>query len=82
MFFMYVLQSVPTGRFYIGAAQDLAIRLAEHNAGKTLSTRSYRPWKLIHSEAFASLSEARQRERQVKSWKNRAYIIRTLGLDI
>jgi predicted GIY-YIG superfamily endonuclease len=28
------------------------------------------PWALAYSEHFSTLSEARQRERQIKAWKS------------
>jgi len=81
MFFLYILESLPTGRYYIGSAQNVVKRLAQHNAGKTRSTKYYRPWKIIYTEAFPSQREAIQRERQVKSWKNRDYIVKTLKIN-
>jgi putative endonuclease len=81
MFFAYVLQSIPTGRYYIGSTNDVQIRLSQHNAGKTISTKYYRPWKIVYIEAFDTLPEARQREKRIKSWKNRDYMIKMLGLD-
>jgi len=81
MFFVYVLQSVPTGRYYIGSTRDVMIRLTQHNSGKTASTRNYRPWKLVHTEELPTPREARQKEFQIKAWKNREYMVRTLGLD-
>ncbi|MBN1644269.1 MAG: GIY-YIG nuclease family protein [Dehalococcoidales bacterium] len=80
MFFVYVLQSIPTGRYYIGSAQDVEMRLAQHNAGKTPSTRYYRPWKVVYTEVFDTLSEARQRESYIKAWKSRDYMAKMLGL--
>jgi putative endonuclease len=79
MFFTYILRSMSTGRFYIGCTQNVEIRLTQHNAGKTTSTRPYRPWELAYIEAYPTLIEARKRERQIKSWKNREYMVRTLG---
>lgn len=81
MFFMYILQSELTRKYYIGSTNDLSKRLVQHNAGRTPSTKNYRPWKLLYSEPFETLSEARRRERQVKAWKNPSYMIKTLGLD-
>jgi len=39
LFFVYVLQSAPTGRHYVGSTQDLAQRLEQYNAGMMRSTR-------------------------------------------
>ena len=80
MYFLYVLQSTTTGRFYIGSTGDLANRLAEHNAGENPSTRRERPWIVVHTEAFASRSLAVRREREIKGWKNPSYMKDRLGL--
>ena len=81
MFFVYILQSELNGQYYIGSTKDVFMRLVQHNAGKNPSTKSYRPWKLIYTEAYSTLREARQRERQVKAWKNPRYMAKTLGLS-
>jgi putative endonuclease len=66
----YILKSQSTGKFYIGSALDLTERLAEHHRGHSPYTRNRGPWLLAYSEHYATLSEARQRERQIKSWKS------------
>ncbi|MEW6714874.1 MAG: GIY-YIG nuclease family protein [Nitrospirota bacterium] len=45
-FFVYILKSEKNGRSYIGHTADLQKRLIEHNNGKSISTRSGKPWKL------------------------------------
>ena len=77
-YFLYVLRSVPTGRYYIGSAEDPAFRLGEHNWGKVGSTKAYRPWELVHLEEYATRSEAYARERYVKRQKSRTWIERDL----
>ena len=67
---VYILKSESTGRFYIGCAQDPQYRLTEHQRGQTLSTRGRGPWLLVYQERFDTLAQARQRERQLKSWKS------------
>jgi putative endonuclease len=86
MCYLYILWSVPSGRYYIGTAADPDARLAQHNAGKTSSTRAYRPWLLVYTEAFKreafkARSDAMKREREVKSWKSPRYMKRVLGLE-
>ena len=63
MAFVYILQSEATQRFYVGSTGDLSRRLQEHARGHSLATRGRGPWKLVHQEPFASLLEARRRER-------------------
>ncbi len=67
---LYVLQSASTGKFYVGSAQDLQTRVAEHLRGHSPYTKTRGPWVLVHQEQFATLGEARRREQQVKSWKS------------
>ena len=77
---MYVLRSETSGRYYIGCAQDPDSRLNQHNAGGTKSTRSRGPWTLVYSEWYNNLAQARAREKQLKSWKNPAYLEQKLGI--
>ena len=70
MFAIYILESQSTSKFYIGCTADVGARLAEHQRGQTVSTRGRGPWKLVYQEPFGTFAEARQRERQLKSWKS------------
>jgi putative endonuclease len=67
---LYILQSEASSRFYIGSTDDLDRRQSEHLRGRTPSTRGRGPWKLVHSEQFESLIEARRREYEIKQWKS------------
>jgi putative endonuclease len=82
MYYVYILQSVSEGKYYIGSTKDIPQRVARHNARMVPSTKRYCPWRLIYSEALNTLSEARSREREIKSWKSPAYMVKTLGLSI
>ena len=46
---------------------DLKERLKQHNSGLNLSTRSSRPWQLIHYEAYRNEKDARRREHYLKT---------------
>jgi putative endonuclease len=80
MGYLYILKSESANRFYIGSIVDIPTRLFRHNAGHHPSTKAYRPWRLVYSECFDTLVEARRREREIKSWKNPEYIVRTLKI--
>ena len=58
MFFVYILLSQKTQRYYTGQAKDVAVRLLEHNSGKNKSTRHGIPWNVEHVEGFLTRSEA------------------------
>jgi putative endonuclease len=79
VFHVYILQSESTGGYYIGQTQDLPGRLAYHNAGYSVYTRNRGPWKLVHSESYATRSEAVLREQTLKSHKDRSMIQKLLS---
>lgn len=70
MFYVYILHSVKSNRYYVGCSENILRRLAEHNTCKVSSTKAYVPWKLIYSEKFANKSEAFKREKEIKSFKS------------
>lgn len=54
---------------YAGTAVDIKEREAKHNDGTGAKyTRSRGPVKIVYSEEFETLSEARKREAEVKKW--------------
>ena len=70
MYFVYILQSLSSGRRYTGYTNNLKRRLAEHNSGQTKSLFKHRPLEIIHMEEYSTLNEARSRERQIKNYKS------------
>jgi len=71
MFFVYVLQSGGTGRYYVGFCQDVIQRLGQHNAGLTKSTKNRGPWRLVHQETYPTRAAAMRRERFLRSGQGR-----------
>jgi len=71
--FVYVLGSWHKGRFttYVGWTNDVARRLAQHNAGTGARSTRGRSWVLLHSEGFATRQEAMSREWHLK--RDRAF---------
>ena len=80
VFYVHILQSEASGRYYAGSTDDLTRRLAEPNAGKTPSTHNRGPWRIVHTEELGSHQDARRREAQIKGWKSRKFMEQTLGL--
>ena len=74
MFYVYVLRSETNNKYYIGCTNNIDRRITEHNTGKSLYTKNKGPWKLMYTEQFDNLSNAMQREKQIKSWKKRSAI--------
>ncbi len=78
MFYVYILQSQKNGRLYIGQTSDLKRRVKEHNAGQNLSTKAYKPWKLIFYEAYTEHDDVNRREKYLKTTQGNQTIKRML----
>jgi putative endonuclease len=69
-YFVYILASRRNGTLYIGVANDLVRRMSEHKAKLVPGfTRKYGVDKLVYFEEYASILEARARERNLKRWQ-------------
>lgn len=56
--------------------------MGQHNAGHTVSTKKYRPWKLIYQEHFSNKKEAFKREwflKHPKGYIEKLYITKQYG---
>ena len=71
---VYILKSDRTGRYYIGHTGDVDARLEYHNAGRVASTKAYRPWTVAYTDAFETKAQACRRERELKSKKSRTWL--------
>lgn len=67
MFYIYCLESLKNKELYIGFTKDLKKRLKEHNQGLNFSTKRYIPWKVIYYEGCVEESDARRREKYLKT---------------
>ncbi len=81
MFYLYVLQSEKTGKFYIGSSGDLDDRLHRHNSGYSKSTKFGCPWKLVYTESFPTRGEAMKRESEIKRWKSHKRIAEMVSVS-
>jgi putative endonuclease len=74
-YYVYILQSQTTQKFYVGQTDNLSARLTRHNnreLGAGRYTRKQKgPWQLVYTEEYPSRSDAMKRESQIKSWKSR-----------
>jgi len=71
---VYVIQSLKDGRLYVGMSENVELRVTQHNKGMTISTRFYKPWKLLFVEEYATRLEARKREKFLKAGSGKEYI--------
>ena len=74
MFYVYILESLVNGSFYVGETKNLEDRLKRHNEGRSRFTSSKVPWKLVYFEEYKTRSEAMKREREIKNKKSRRFI--------
>ena len=66
MSYVYILKSAKDGNLYIGTTNDVLKRLKMHNDGKVRSTKSRRPFTVVYTQEFTTLSGARVFEWKLK----------------
>ena len=77
-YYVYLLQSDLDQGLYIGFTADLRRRLAEHQQGVSISTKSRRPWRLIYYEAYLQKLDAEGRVKFLKSGAGRTFLKKQL----
>jgi len=78
MYYVYVLQSLKDGNFYVGYTSDLKKRLKMHNDRKIKSTKNRVPFKLVYYEACLNQKDALEREKYLKTTYGRRFIKRRI----
>ena len=78
MYYVYVLENA-SGMRYIGSCEDLERRIKRHNQNSVRSTKNKGPFKIIHKEEYATKTEARKRELQLKSYKGNSKLLRLVS---
>jgi putative endonuclease len=73
MFYTYILRN-KNGRLYTGFTYDLRKRFNEHNDKKSVYTKYRGPYELIYYEACFDESDARQREKYLKSGTGKRFL--------
>ena len=74
MKYVYLLQSIDhPEQTYCGLTDDVPKRLAVHNAGGSLHTAKFKPWRLRTCIGFADETRAVEFERYLKSGSGRAF---------
>ena len=69
-YWVYILQSRSSGRYYCGYSENVERRLKQHNNPEYLGTRTTKvfkgPWKIAWKQECSSRSEAVVLERKIK----------------
>jgi putative endonuclease len=73
MFYVYIIESLKDGTYYIGQTEDLSSRLDIHNKGLSKYTSRKLPWRIIYFEEYKTRKEAIVRERFLKEQRNREF---------
>ncbi|SRR3990167_3030372 len=73
-FYIYVLESLKDGNRYIGYTADFKKRVKEHEDGKNFSTKFRVPFRLIYFEGCLDQSDAKRRERYLKTTQGRRFL--------
>ena len=77
MFYVYILL-MKDSKFYTGSTNDLERRINEHEQGRVKSTSYRRPIELIHYEAYKIESDARRREKYLKTTEGKRLLKKQL----
>jgi putative endonuclease len=68
-YYVYILASRRNGTLYIGVTNNLGWRSFEHREGLSDGfTKKYRVKKLVYYEAHEDVTQAIQREKNMKHW--------------
>lgn len=72
IFFVYILQCADKS-YYVGCTNNIERRLKQHNQLKSGAhyTKIRRPVNVVYFEKYESLSKARKREAEIKSWRRK-----------
>ncbi len=66
----YMLANRKHGTLYLGSALDLIVRISDHLSGDgSAFTSKYKLNRLVWFEPFMLVSEARDREYEMKKWR-------------
>jgi putative endonuclease len=68
-YFVYILKSQKDKGYYVGMTSDILKRLGYHNSGHVRSTKHRTPFGIVYSESYSTRTEAREREKYLKSYK-------------
>ena len=78
---VYLIRSVSDpAQIYLGRTNDLRVRMADHNAGRSAHTAKFRPWTMVCYHAFADAGRAIEFEHYLKSGSGRAFRQRHFGV--
>ena len=72
MYYAYLLK-LSNNKIYTGSTKDLKQRIADHNEGKNISTKPFRPIKLVYYCAFPTKTQGLKFELYLKTGSGKAF---------
>ncbi|MFA4871993.1 MAG: GIY-YIG nuclease family protein [Patescibacteria group bacterium] len=69
--FVYIIQSIKSGLFYIGSSENPVKRLEQHNSGLVVATKNKGHWELRFFQEYDNMTVARKIEYKLKKLKRR-----------
>jgi putative endonuclease len=80
-FYVYILANRKNGTLYVGVTNDLNRRASKHRAGQgAIFTKKYDVTKLVYFEVFDRITDAIDREKELKKWR-RAWKVALIEKD-
>ena len=73
-YYVYLLQSQKSSKWYTGYTKDLRKRFAQHQNNESLYTKGKGPFKLIYYESCLNEYDAIAREKYLKSGMGKRYL--------
>ena len=73
-YYIYLLQSIRTSKWYTGYTSNLRKRFNEHQNNQSVYTKGRGPFNLIYYEACLNEYDAKARESFLKSGMGRRYL--------
>ena len=73
-YYVYVLRSKKDDLWYTGFTGDLRKRFKEHNMNSIGWTKNRGPFELVYYEASRNITDARSREKYLKSGMGKRYL--------
>ena len=80
--YVYILEGEENGRYYIGSTLDIKKRICHHQGGHTPSTSKFGKLKIVFTQEYETLIEARNIERKLKKIKRKDYLFKIIESGI
>ena len=74
IYYLYILKSKISDKYYIGISKNPEIRLSYHNTKEKGFTLRYRPWEIVFTKKYLNKALASEAERKLKNWKSKKMV--------